>query len=110
MAPYVAHNLSNSEGIQHLYESHVLCAQFSTASLHFVCTTRLPLKFELFVVCPDRVLSENALDARELRDIAGYLPLSRAFSCCERKANQIFFAIHTRIVTQAFRAHVCAHT
>ena len=90
MAPYVAHNLSNSEGIQHLYESHALCAQSSMASLHFVYDLpRLPFKFELFVVCPVRVLSENALDARELRDIAGHFPLSRAFSCCERKANQI---------------------
>ena len=40
---------------------------------------RLPFEFELFVFCPVRVLSENALDARELRDIAGHFPLSRAF-------------------------------
>ena len=39
-----------------------------------------------FLVYSLRVLSENALDARELRQIAGLLLLFHVLSCCERQA------------------------
>lgn len=104
MAPYVAHHLSRSQGIQHLYESlPFACKSLTQQSLFCVQLD--------FLVYSLRVLSENALDARELRQIAGLLLLFHVLSCCERQAKNVVvnaqnhgcgLAVHLHTHTQAF--------